>query len=644
MVFTRSQKRDNDDNNNIEFKIIKRKKIEEIEEIEEIDDDDDDKDYEDYEDNDEKDNDESDDDIYSEDENHANKINNELAKTVETEIKEELECEESESEIENKISDQVKIDLENLEGIFKKSLKKIFKKIKNNEDVNNDIYKNFDDLVYSVYEGEFFERDSIDERKKYIKDKFTKDQIKEMSSELEIIKEDYRNNCPNIIDILKMNVCMDQKKKLLEKLYSFRNSEILTPEYNSTLKFLNSQLSNNDDPDLLILEEKILKKSLNKSDSYRIKILKSKMSFDNKVVAYKKLEIMETYEDTDTSEYAKYKSWLDTLLSVPFGIYNDSGITIDSSIIDIKSYIKNVRDTLDDKLSFLEKPKDQIINLVTQMVRNPDININAIGLHGSKGTGKSQICESIAKAINRPFKMISLGGASDSSSLIGHGFTYVGSGAGSIVNSLIDTRSMDVVILFDELDKVSSTEHGKEIIGTLIHLTDSTTNHKYNSDKYFAGIEFDLSKILFVFTYNDASKIDKILADRLIKINVDNYNDKEKLEITNKHILHYLLDKFKFKENDISFTQEALKHIINESDKTGGLRDIKTKIKIIISRVNNLLLTKAEDNIVKLKYKKLYPHYYSLPVIIPREHVDILLDESITNESKNNEVPFGMYI
>jgi ATP-dependent Lon protease len=215
---------------------------------------------------------------------------------------------------------------------------------------------------------------------------------------------------------------------------------------------------------------------------------------------------------------------------------------------------------------------------------------------------------------------------------------------GRLIDILIDSKTMNPIVLVDELDKVSETHHGKEIIGTLIHLTDSTSNNKYNHDKYFSGIEFDLSKVLFVFTYNDASKIDRILADRLIKINVDNYNFKEKLEITNKHIIPYLLDKFKFNQNDITFNQDALEYIVRDSKKETGMRDIKTKIKIIISRINNLLLTNETDNIIKLKYKKLYPNYKSLPVIVPKEHIETLLDESISDSDKNDRPPEHMYI
>jgi ATP-dependent Lon protease len=537
--------------------------------------------------------------------------------------------------------------MDSIKNIFKRYAregKEFIHNLDGKQEPNDQIYEDFHELVESIYDGEFFERVPLEDRKKFIKEQLTPEQIKELKEQLEHIHDTYRNSSPSVIDILKMNISLEQKQKLLERVHCLVNSEVLTPEYNSNMKFLHANISNNDDPELLALEERILKSSLNKTDSYRMKILKSSMSFENKVIAYKKLEIMETYEDTDTSEYAKYKSWMDSLLSIPFGIYNDSGITTSSELNDIKTYIKNVRNILDEKLSFLEKPKDQIINLVTQMVRNPDVNINAIGLCGSAGVGKTQICQSVAEALGRPFKMISLGGESDVSSLIGHNFTYVGSGSGSIINTLIDSKSMNPILLFDELDKVGETNHGKEIIGTLIHLTDSTTNNKYNSDKYFSGIEFDLSKVLFVFTYNDATKIDRILADRLIKINVDNYNFKEKLEITNKHIVPYLLDKFKFNQNDITFNQDALEYIVRDSKKETGMRDIKTKIKIIISRINNLLLTNETDNIIKLKYKKLYPYYHSLPVIVPKEHIDILFEESISDSDKNDRPPDHMYI
>lgn len=545
----------------------------------------------------------------------------------------------SESEPESEPESDFEFDEKKLNRIIKDSIQHVIKNYGKQTD-NSDVYGEFNGLVQDIYNGQFFERIPI-EKSKDLKDKISIDEMKVMKNELSLIQEKYMNSSPSVIDILKMNISIEQKQKLLEKVHCLVNSDILTREYNLNMKYLNSNISNNEDPELLILEESILKSTLNKMDSYRLKILKSEMSFNNKVIAYKKLEIMETYEDTDTSEYAKYKAWMDLLLSIPFGVYNKINININSDLNEIKSYIKRVRNILDEKLSFLEKPKDQMINLVSHMIRNPGANINAIGLCGPAGVGKTSIGESIAKALNRPFKMISLGGESDASNITGHNFTYIGSGPGIIINSLIDTKSMECVVLLDELDKIGDSNNGKDIIATLIHITDSTTNNKYNLDKYFSGIEFDLSKVLFIFTYNDASKIDKILSDRLLKININNYNKKEKLEITNKHIIPYILNKFNFTESDITFEEKSIEYIINNS-MNSGMRDIKTKLKIIISRINNLLLTQDEDNIIRLNYKKLYSYYNTLPVVILKEHVDILLDESIINET--NSTPFGMYI
>ena len=546
-------------------------------------------------------------------------------------------------------------DLDEMTKAILKNFKSKFKALAQNKGTRetrrddldeNDPYNRFYDNLDAIYSGDFFERTPIEEKKKEFFEKFPKEQIELLNSELEKMREKYSSDCPSVIDILKMNCSLEQKQKLIERIYAFTNSDILTPEYNSTLKFLTDNIKNDMTPDLLELEERILKNAESNSifDSYKKKILKSQMPFENKVIAYKKLEIMDTYEETDTSEHAKYKNWMDVLLSIPFGTYDSLPVNISSTSEDLRSYMKRVRETLDTKLSFLEKPKDQIINIVSQMIRNPDCNINAIGLHGTKGTGKSSIASSIAAALGRPLRTIALGGESDASTLTGHGFTYVGSMPGRFIEILRETKTMSPVILIDEIDKISQTAQGKEIIGTLIHLTDSTTNNKYNYDRYFSGIEFDLSKILFIFTYNDPSKVDPILSDRLYKIKVDNYNQKEKLEITNKHLIRDVLDKLKL--DNISFDDSAIKYLVDQSNKDEGMRTIKTKITIILSRINILLLTNESDNILNLKYKKLYSYYkVSDSIVVPKEHLDILLDESISSEKDPfDEPPFGMYI
>jgi ATP-dependent Lon protease len=104
-----------------------------------------------------------------------------------------------------------------------------------------------------------------------------------------------------------------------------------------------------------------------------------------------------------------------------------------------------------------------------------------------------------------------------------------------------------------------------------------------------------------------------------------------------------MLDKFKFNKDDIEFSEDAIKYLVNSSKDNEGMRNIKLKIKIILSRINTLLLTNEEDNVIHLKYKKLYPYYKTLPVKIPDKHIDIFLDESISIENVNEPPPL-MYI
>jgi len=563
-----------------------------------------------------------------------------------TETESEIETNETIDDIESQSENEshIKTTAQKLETVIKTSLANLVNKFSKNEKISEapkDEYDKYLNYIDAIYEGDFFEAESINDIKKKLKDVLSEDDIKKLNSQLHKIKTIYNNRVPDIMDILKMDIHESQKQKLLEKMYHFINSDILSADYNSNLKFLMSNVNSNINSELIELEKQILEKSnsIEYSDNYRQKILKSKMPFENKIIAYKRLEVMESFESTDTSEYAKYKSWMDILLSIPYEKPINNKICIEDS----KRFIKCVRDTLDAKLSFLETAKDQVINIVTQMVRNPDNNcLPAIGLYGDKGVGKTSFVKSISEALGRPYRTISLGGESDSSSLTGHGFTYVGSGPGRIIEILRETKCTNPIILFDELDKVSETYRGKEIIGNLIHLTDSTSNDKYNYDKYFAGLEFDLSKVLFIFTYNDETKVDPILADRLFKIRVNNYSVAEKLEIAKTHLIKTILSEYNYK---IEFEDDAIHYIVESSRSDQGMRDVKRKFEVIISRVNTLLLTDPEQDIVRLKYKILYNYYKTTSdkILILKDHVDIFLEDSIIKKADNGPPP-GMYV
>jgi hypothetical protein len=204
----------------------------------------------------------------------------------------------------------------------------------------------------------------------------------------------------------------------------------------------------------------------------------------------------------------------------------------------------------------------------------------------------SLVKEGISKILNREFAFIPLGGATDSSYLEGHSYTYEGSTWGKIVDILIRSKSMNPVIYFDELDKISETPKGEEIIGILTHLTDTSQNSQFH-DKYFAEIDFDLSKCLFIFSYNDPLKVNPILMDRMYKIKTSSYSVKEKIVIANQYLIPKIRYEVNFKEGDIVIPDTTLNYIIeNYTDKESGVRNLKRCIEIIYKKLNLYRLVK----------------------------------------------------
>jgi len=514
------------------------------------------------------------------------------------------------------------------------------------ENSNDNILKNFDYNISSVLNGEFFNLYPDKYNVNTIKTKYSIKMIETLNEKLESLRSQYLINDAEIDNILQKNIPNDIKLKILEKIYLIINSEVLSYEYNSYIKELKELIYYSNSDELLLLDNKI--KNIIDQDSsgvlslsYKNRILKSDMSFDNKVIAYKYMRIIESYNDQSSEELSKYKTWLNTLLTIPFNKYHSNNITNTTNLVQIKEYLIHIRQLLDKNLSFLDYPKDQILNIIAQLIRNPNSQINAIGLYGNKGIGKTHFIESISEALGRPLIRISLGGNTDVQSLKGHNFTYIGSKQGKIIDGLIESKVMNPIIFFDEIDKISQSHHGSDITGFLIHLIDLTTNSKFNGDEYFSGIELDLSRALFIFTYNDPELVDSILADRLYKIKINNYTKQEKIHITTKHLINTILKEFNLTNNDIQLSQEIIEEIVNLSNDS-GMRSIKNNIHLIISRLNTLLLSDPNNSIITLQYQNLYKYYNKLPIIVQKKHINILLDSS--DIDKQNLEHLNLYI
>lgn len=272
--------------------------------------------------------------------------------------------------------------------------------------------------------------------------------------------------------------------------------------------------------------------------------------------------------------------------------------TIDNNIKNVNMYMKNVSETLDCAVYGHDKAKRQIERIIGQWL-NGDITGYCFGFEGPPGVGKTSLakkglscCLKDENNVSRPFAFIAMGGSTNSSTLDGHNYTYVGSSWGRIVDILMDTKIMNPIIFIDELDKVSKTENGKEIFGLLTHLIDQTQNDTFQ-DKYFNGINLNLSKALFIFSYNDVDAIDRILLDRIHRIKFDSLTLEDKLVITNKFILPEIYKKMGL-DNMIEISNDIIEKIIDDYTSEPGVRKLKEIIFEIIGEINLDIMKRPE--------------------------------------------------
>jgi len=279
------------------------------------------------------------------------------------------------------------------------------------------------------------------------------------------------------------------------------------------------------------------------------------------------------------------------------------------------------------------------MQMVGQWITNPDAMGTSIAIRGPPGTGKTTLVkDGISKILGREFVFIPLGGTGDASYLEGHSYTYEGSTWGKIVQSLITCGSMNPVFFFDELDKLSDTPKGDEVTGILTHLTDTTQNSQFH-DKYFSEIDFDLSKCLFIFSYNDESKINPILKDRMYRIQTKGYESKEKIVISRDYLLPKIREQVNFSIEDVIIPDDTLNYIITSENLTqgeSGVRNLKRCLEIIHTKLNLFRLMKPDHNLFEKEMKI----DVKFPFTVTRKDVDLF----IKNEERNKSVFNSLYI
>lgn len=353
----------------------------------------------------------------------------------------------------------------------------------------------------------------------------------------------------------------------------------------------------------------------------RFRILDSDLDPQIKAIAIQKLNYMGDL-DRSSSEYYRTMSWIESVCKIPVGKYKQLPVSAQSDSKSIKQFLNGVKEHMDDKVFGHAPAKDHIIRLLAQWISNPSSKGMVIGIHGAMGCGKTMLVkEGICGALGLPFAFVPLGGANDGCFLEGHSYTYEGSTWGKIVDVLMKSGVMNPVIFFDELDKVSESHHGQEIINILVHLTDSTQNDKVN-DKYFVDFDFDLSRSLIIFSYNHEERINPILRDRMIKIHTDGYSTSDKLTICQKHMIPEILRHYSIAKENIRFSDEIIKEIISTVDTEKGVRNLKRALEDIISNINlNRLLHEEQKDEIDITMKHVKKYVFNKKVYHPASHI-----------------------
>jgi len=414
-----------------------------------------------------------------------------------------------------------------------------------------------------------------------------------------------------------------QKIKNVKKFKNLINKKNLMNDY----KFFREKLTIDEQEKVINEVEEINKVNIVQKP-YRLSLLESDIPVHLKSIALNKISSLR-YMEPGNGEYYKIKNWVDTFMQIPFNRYKSLPISMNNGLDECHSYMAQSKEILDNAVYGLNDAKIQIMQMIGQWISNPNAVGTAIAIKGPMGTGKTTLVkEGISKILNRDFAFIALGGATDSSFLEGHSYTYEGSTWGKIVDILVKTKSMNPVIYFDELDKISDTAKGEEIAGILTHLTDTTQNTQFH-DKYFSEIDFDLSKCLFIFSYNDESKVNPILLDRMYKIQTDGYEKKDKRVIAKDYLIPNIIQQVNFNKDEIIIPDETIDYMVeNFTEGENGVRNLKRCLEIIHTKLNLYRLMKPES--------KLFEKEMSLKVEFPFTVTKEIVSKLIKRDQMSN--------
>lgn len=337
-----------------------------------------------------------------------------------------------------------------------------------------------------------------------------------------------------------------------------------------------------------------------------------------KVAIFQKYREMNTYSFHEV-EYAKLSTWIQFVLSVPFKIQKPIDISNG-----IEQFLCNAKNRLDNELYGMDKVKEQILLFLNKRLMNPQAKGCTLGLVGEKGVGKTAIIRSLANILDVPFEQLSCGGVTNSESIIGHNFTYIGAKCGMIVSALTKMKYNNGILFFDEFDKIQNID----VLNSMLHITDPSQNYEYVDQYLGQEVPVDLSNLWMVFAMNSLPSSEP-LCDRMYTITVDGYNQEDKMNILREYMLKRVCTNTGLKPLDITISEDVAIDLVNRVSPSDvkGVRSMEKAVTDLVNKISFIVNTSQSDTNFNFSFNNNQFGKLEYPVEITRTMLNQLLSK-----------------
>ncbi len=282
-------------------------------------------------------------------------------------------------------------------------------------------------------------------------------------------------------------------------------------------------------------------------------------------------------------DYSVQLNYVETMLDLPWNVFTEDNFNL-----------QHARKVLDKDHFGLEQVKDRIIEHLAVLKLKGDMKSPIICLYGPPGVGKTSLGKSVAKALNRKYVRVSLGGLHDEAEIRGHRRTYIGAMPGRIMQNILKAESSNPVFVLDEIDKVNADYKG-DPSSALLEVLDPEQNTSFHDN--YLDVDFDLSKVMFIATANNLNAIPRPLLDRMELIEVSGYTQEEKVEIAKKHLLKKELDNHGLKSTQVKLSKQIIQQMIESYTRESGVRDLNRKMASLMRKIAKNVASEETYNI-----------------------------------------------